>query len=501
MTIRLLCSYDKYLANAIVSIDAATEAGLVAAGQATVSLAGGVPYVAPVAQQPSARATLSFDSNNNVTGVSGLTQRPKSNVFSTCLSGYLDVPIAVVGAPYSVMLQTVLERPFDTVRVGIFNTDTVAIDGMKLAVGSGTTLGPANGLLGLNSGGALVGASPGMIAATWGGAATGSLAASPALSTGAAGLNIGGSKCSLTFCDWTTCPSPDARADGITGFPCFTTTITWPAGVNRTRMQMDGTTSIGWENEGSATVAPYGRPYRVMVAPARDAVANMGFMLASNGQCARSYTDFPPIVIQATSRYGDVETLILFGDSIEDGSAASIQYCNWAHEFQQMMSTPQNPISICNFAVPGSGAADWYNRAASVIGNFSKASVHAPSLTPNALNGPILDSDITNHRKWWGLLRQKFDLPGLMFFTSTVIPTNHAIKAYGVSDAKRIAWNDAMRVSTFRCADFDAVMAGPTDQYGQVTLAPALHDGNGIHPNTPGYKVMARAFIPVWLRY
>lgn len=45
MTIRLLCHYGKYPANAIVTLDAGTEAGLVLANQATTNTTGGVPYV------------------------------------------------------------------------------------------------------------------------------------------------------------------------------------------------------------------------------------------------------------------------------------------------------------------------------------------------------------------------------------------------------------------------------------------------------------------------
>ncbi len=45
MTIRLLCAYDRYPANAIVSLDAGTEAGLIAAKQAMADTTGGVLFV------------------------------------------------------------------------------------------------------------------------------------------------------------------------------------------------------------------------------------------------------------------------------------------------------------------------------------------------------------------------------------------------------------------------------------------------------------------------
>jgi hypothetical protein len=47
MTIRLLAAYDIYPQNAIVTLAAGTEAGLIAAGLASASTTGGVAYVAP----------------------------------------------------------------------------------------------------------------------------------------------------------------------------------------------------------------------------------------------------------------------------------------------------------------------------------------------------------------------------------------------------------------------------------------------------------------------
>lgn len=58
MTIRLLAAYGPYACNAIVTLDAATEAGLVAAGQATTNLAGGMASAVGVAQAASMRQTF-----------------------------------------------------------------------------------------------------------------------------------------------------------------------------------------------------------------------------------------------------------------------------------------------------------------------------------------------------------------------------------------------------------------------------------------------------------
>lgn len=45
MTVRLLCAYERYPVNAIVSLDAGTEAGLIAAKQASADTTGGTPFM------------------------------------------------------------------------------------------------------------------------------------------------------------------------------------------------------------------------------------------------------------------------------------------------------------------------------------------------------------------------------------------------------------------------------------------------------------------------
>lgn len=69
MTIRLLCAYDKYPANAIVTLDSGTEAGLVNAKMASTNTAGGVPYVPPAAPNQLSRAQILKDGSGNVLGL------------------------------------------------------------------------------------------------------------------------------------------------------------------------------------------------------------------------------------------------------------------------------------------------------------------------------------------------------------------------------------------------------------------------------------------------
>jgi hypothetical protein len=70
MTIRLLCAYSIYPQNAIVTLDAGTEAGLVTAKIASTTLTGGVAYVPPVPPTQYSRASVVKDGAGAVIGIS-----------------------------------------------------------------------------------------------------------------------------------------------------------------------------------------------------------------------------------------------------------------------------------------------------------------------------------------------------------------------------------------------------------------------------------------------
>lgn len=71
MTIRLLTARGIYPANAIVTLDVGTEAGLVVAKQASRDLAGGLPYVPPAAQNQIVTANLVVSPSGDVLGLAG----------------------------------------------------------------------------------------------------------------------------------------------------------------------------------------------------------------------------------------------------------------------------------------------------------------------------------------------------------------------------------------------------------------------------------------------
>lgn len=69
MTIRLLTAYDKFPINAIIALDAATEAGLIGAKMASADTAGGVPYIAPTAPNQRTPAQVEMDASGAIVGL------------------------------------------------------------------------------------------------------------------------------------------------------------------------------------------------------------------------------------------------------------------------------------------------------------------------------------------------------------------------------------------------------------------------------------------------
>ncbi len=242
-----------------------------------------------------------------------------------------------------------------------------------------------------------------------------------------------------------------------------------------------------------------------MVASTRDAVANPAWMLVSNGNCAREYTAYPPVVIQYTLRNGVGKTLVVYGDSIQEGSGATVTKCGWPREWQKGVSTPSAPVSICNLAVAGSAMqasaslGGWYSRISATISSFSQVNVFVPAATPNNLSAPQVVADITLIRGYFAKLRQLVDSGSITMFTSTVIPTNYSVKAYGASDLTyRLPYNAKIVGSGFNVANFDAAITSPAvDVNGQFWL-PAANTADGVHPSTVGYKLMAVAFNTSW---
>lgn len=441
----------------------------------------------------------------NVAAACPPSQRQRSSIGTELIGGYLAPPVVVGATPYNELMQFTLPTDCDAMAVTLLNADAAEVTGVKVSVGFGSTLGAANGALGLAASGYPTGGT--LTKCTQNGSATGTLSAASEVSSGPSGSNIGGSSCGYGTFDMTFCPTVP-RVDGKDlDKPVGYISVTWPAGSKRTFIELNGTTSLSWQNEGSqsARIAPYGHPRRVMTSAIGDAQNNPAFYLASNG-AARSHTQFPAAMIHFMMRSGEVETWVFPGDSLAAGTAATPQYCNFGAEMRALVSTPKKPMCVVNLAVPSSDMSKILARIRSVINVFSRVNFLVPWATVNGFNSPISQNDINLTKSNFAGIRKLLDRTGFFTITATCPATGTAWKQYGYSDSLRISNNDYYLVSGIPCLPMAEAIVGPmvTVQTGpqagqtQQSIEPK-YTTDEIHQTTPGYQKQVDDICPMWM--
>lgn len=448
----------------------------------------------------------------------------ESNVLYEGLAGYLNVPVATGANPYSQMIQRVMPAEFDSVRIGVMNADNSVVAGVKVAVASGTTLGTGNtatsplptiaSSLGFNTtNGSPLGALLTWRTATWGGAATGTLPATSVAATGIGLANGGGTECTITWTDAILCPSaPRDPTDGLGVMPVLYVDLVWPAGVNRTTMNMETfvgsgvAAGQGWEVEGNDLVAPYGYPIRVVTNPTQDMVATPGYNFVSGA--VREYKEWPPIVVEFTLRNGMGKTLLVFGDSLHEGAEIlDVIKCGWPAEMRRRVSTMTNPVAINIHAVGGTTMDDWVRRMNSVVSSYKRANVFVPRLSPNSLGGPISAVNISNARSAFGKCRALANVVGDSFITATCMPSNSTgsgAKNYGASwQTMVVPENNITRAGGFNYFDFDEVISTQPvmDANGQYYIKPGYQAASGIHLTRAGQSMNGLRAAQDWVTF
>lgn len=446
-----------YAGDAAVAVRANTT------GSLTVELLEGAGTAAKVAAEKTGRGQV----------------KKRSNILSKCVSGYLQAN-NTGGNPYTLHVETVLEAPFDLVRIGILNADTVPVVGVKASIAVASALGANNSAATID---------PVQYGGTWydcqfAGATSGT---APAATAGA-GVPI----CGIVWTDWILAPSL-ARTDGGV-LPVIHVRTEVPGTAAKYTVAGAGASFSGYESEGNATTAPYRRPYRVRgqaVAGCTTKSAFTSTATLASASCG--------IIIQYALRNGFGSTLVVLGDSVYEGIGATIDRCGWAAIFQNAVSTPTNPVSICNLAVAGSGSPTFYTRLNAVASGLAdtNAVVLCPGGSVNSLSTPILNAHIMLARRDFAFQRQAAVANRMGFITSTINPRNPAAADYNSSDSLRVAHNDYLRSTDFPVFDFDAALAGEVDGDGQVNFKAGLTTDN-THPSQAGHVAMADAAASAW---
>ncbi|CUI09833.1 hypothetical protein BN2497_14443 [Janthinobacterium sp. CG23_2] len=187
MTVRLLCAYSIYPANAIVVFDAGTEAGLVAAKMASIDVTGGTPYVPPAAISAKP-ITVSIDIDGRTKRYAMPSTKGAQKWFGSAIAGItyggLVANASAYRATYGLLL--VAEAPFYAFQLVYVNLANNAISGMRFIAGvtesaaTNVTANLCKPVIGGVTYGVMApaGSVLGFFPVTWGGQATLSAAAS-----------------------------------------------------------------------------------------------------------------------------------------------------------------------------------------------------------------------------------------------------------------------------------------------------------------------------------
>lgn len=373
------------------------------------------------------------------------------------------------GADYCTRVFRTLECHTDRLRVGIVNCVAADLVNVRVSVGTSDTM-PAD-LVTLHG------------STTTSGAilSNGGLANSAAF-TALAGVDV--NKPKITWSEWFNTRTVD-RADGGT-LPAVRITIEIPTAGNANRPAYDtSTTRAGWESQGSATVAPYGRCYK-----ARNG-AGLGVTTPSAGSSAVFSDETIPFVLEYVPRGGVVPvSLVIYGDSISEGAGATIVGHGWADEARAVASTPTAPMGVCSMAMASATQSNYADRVESVAADLDAALAILAMFTPNGITAPNFTESSTaptqrqaNHRA-----RVALASAGTAVIGFSGIPMEPALKDLDASSAAVLTtFIGQVRNGNMPMIDAWGAMVGTADADGQFSCLPgSLADGT--HPNSDSYK-------------
>lgn len=280
--------------------------------------------------------------------------------------------------------------------------------------------------------------------------------------------------------DWVALNSAD-RSDGGT-FPLITirASITTAASISIFGNGTDDYTN--WPTR------PNGRIWCMRNQSGDQITTPSGFTSTTNAKQS------PVIGVQYAAR-GQVITVMGAGDSITEGHGGTylgegfgVPAC------ESLSSMSGTAVEWCNIGISGSGANIFRDQVIDILAAGIKPDLLVLSYgSPNDNGGTWLAATTTGIRGYlgqmFGTVREN-QVPVVLW---TVMPTNPSVKAYGATDALRVAHNTAtlaMASKGMDVMDFSAALSGITDGTGQVNML-AGSTTDGIHPNDAGNAILA----------
>lgn len=397
---------------------------------------------------------------------------PKSNIATKSPHGYMDV--GSHSADRNTHFQMAVEAHFDAVRVGLMNSHTSDVTGVKAAVGVQAAAGNHGDSASYNP--------DTWVDVTW------STASSTTLGLGTA------TRPTRTVSDWMKIQSL-ARTDGGS-LPILHLRIYQPAAnANVSKLSPSGIET--WLQTDTRFIRAYQKDGSDMIAT------------KANFTTPTTATRWPPFFVQYMVR-GAIKTIFVVGDSITLGTGASSYWNSHWRKLQTGLSNSDNPIELANFGWSGQTSAQYNLRAVDLLADnlispgdllvyqpFSPNNVaSAASLATMNTNVELVKYETTT------LLKAAFDKRVLPIIT-TACPVAASSRDWSLCDSARVALNqvllDLPRIGVLDIAK--PVSAGSASN-GQVVYASGMST-DGLHPNDTGIDAMVaeiREQFEYWIK-
>lgn len=487
MTIKLTTPRGVIPINAIVTLDAATEAALVADKVATTDLTGGVVWTG-LKTLGSTPAPQAYPDASSVSGGG------KSRTLKKCLPGRLVVfgndqggggSNSAVGTNWTTVLQMELEAPFSAVRIWVPNADTSAVATQtKVAVAVQQVAGAFGAAANID-----YSAGDGLINATFdNGVASASASGSNAIPAG-----IAANRPSWKATDWIGIKSL-ARTDGGTR-PLLQVRIEQVWVSANWLLTCPYITSAGWKDG----VTAGGRLYRRFAQNVNGVSSPATFTSLSD-----ETRKWCPVIVEYQLANGQGVQHHIVGDSISEGAGASDSWYGYHQRSIYELSTPSAPREIFNGALHSQVPSTYAAYATDMLPIIQPNLLHYQPYSINAVSTDITTGIIRDCRQQQGrvIAAAQTYAPGVL--TVAGLPCNQAFKTY-TNDSRRTDFNAEISASASAAgrwyhADIATPLSGTTAGNGQVLMAGGVTSDN-VHPNDTGYdlaKAPVKAQIPAF---
>lgn len=255
------------------------------------------------------------------------------------------------------------------------------------------------------------------------------------------------------------------------------------------------------ENDGDAATAPYGRFVRMSTQ------AVLGSTTPANFTSTTTNGNAIPILVQyIPKRPVKGATLAVFGDSMLEGvkSGATGRRAGVMGRVQNLVSSSERPLEICNLAIHGAAASRFNDRVTTLIPVVLPEIAFYPLGTVNSAtqggSSAQAASDVMGMRGQKHLSQAVFNNYDVFVAWTTWPPSNNVARNIVEADKLRLVYNAELMNATPSNregrVDFAAALTGPVDGNGQTTIPAALTSDN-VHESDAGADAEALQAVPL----